>query len=58
LLIIRSAASPLHYHKVHSKEKEEEMGGKNTTGGTVFHPKDGGSRFPPDTNVTTQNTMI
>jgi len=32
--------------------------GKNTTGGTVLHPKDAASRFPPDTNVTTHNTMI
>jgi len=30
LLIIRSAASPLHYHKVHSKEEEEEEIGEKT----------------------------
>jgi len=55
LLIIGSAASPLHYYKDHSKEEEKkkEMGEKNTTGRTVFHPKDRGSRFSPNTNVTT-----
>jgi len=57
LLIIRSATSPLHYHKVHSKEKKKEMGEKMQQE-AVFHHKDGGRRFPPNTNVTTQNTMI
>jgi len=35
------------YIGIEDPEEEEEIGGKNTTGGTFFHPKDGGSRFPP-----------